>query len=58
MSDIRDLQYSFLRFDVLDVLRSNSEHIKALISTHPEHQEFLLETQRHLLLWISQMEES
>jgi hypothetical protein len=57
MADIRDLQYLFLHFDVLEVLRSNSEHIQALISTHPEHKEFLSETHRHLLLCIQQLEE-
>lgn len=57
MADIRDLQYSFLHFDVLEVLRSNLEHIQTLNSTHPEHKEFLLETHRHLFQWIQQLEE-
>jgi hypothetical protein len=57
MADIRDLQYLFLHFDVLEVQRSDSEHIQALLSAHHEHKEFLLDTHRHLLLWIEQLEE-
>lgn len=57
MADIRDLQYLFMHFDVAQVLRGNADHLQTLISASPEHNPFLFEAHRCLLLIIEQLEE-
>lgn len=57
MADIQDLQYLLLHFNVIEGLHSNLDHVRVLILTSPEHGETLLETHRHLLLTIKQLEE-
>jgi hypothetical protein len=57
MADIRDLQYLLLHFDVIQVLRSNSDNVQTLISTFPEHKQSLSEAYRYLLQMIDQLTE-
>lgn len=57
MAGIEDLQHLFLHYDVIESLCKNLANIQALVSTTPEHNEPIQESQRHLLLTIKQLEE-